>query len=188
MRPLVFVLVVAGLGCTAETSSSGGDAGRDAGPGFDALGLLDGGAAGSRCVGSDLSVHTAFPLPEGRQIRRATIVSAKVDHTASVSTLTATLEGSGTLRLRWKGDARAELVKPYGLIAWGDAQSWCINGDSEMRFTSDTEVVFERFIVGDDPGLVADDSFTQCHFPSDGGVPPPLPAVVQYEACIALPP
>lgn len=191
MRVLSIVCVIASFGCSSSTApASSGDAATSDTSSTDegAWPSETGGTGTSKCAPSTIVVRAAFPLPDGRTIRTAKITSAKVDHTASPSTLTATLEGGGTLNLRWKGDARVGLVSPYGAVTWGASESWCIDGDSEMRFTSATDVIFERFTVAEEAGLVADESFDRCHKPSDGGVPPPLPAIVQYEACVALPP
>lgn len=144
------------------------------------------------CGPSTILVRNAFPLPDGALIRTAKITSAKIDLTTSPATLTGTLENGGSMSLRWKDDAKAGSVSVYGSVTWGATGGattyWCVDEDSRMHLTSATDATFDKIVIGLGDGLTADDTYGSCHKADDGsGVPPPLPATVDYEGCFALP-
>jgi hypothetical protein len=93
------------------------------------------------------------------------------------------------LTLSWTGDATKSDVSAIGALTLpgdgGALQTWCVDSESTIQLSGKSGT--RLLVVGKDPGLVAEPNDRSCHQPSDGGTPPPLPSLQQYDACITLP-
>jgi hypothetical protein len=174
-RYLVVAALLATLPACGSSSSGGGGAGSGGSGGF-----VSGLPTDPKCTTGTFGLSGRYYFPESTDV--FTAVFPLLNPTSGPNSLDADLEGSGSLHVKW-----LSATGEYGDSLEGDlripgdgthtAIDWCVDFSSTLVLTGQSADIDLYLAEGACPPP-----------PQPGETPPPLPAVIQMNACWNLGP